>query len=77
MSLWLRHPGGLRLEHLWSKKQKKDGSGEIISGIPGDRVGLRSGLAQELEESLAGIRLEPWRADPPGEVTDREAAEGR
>lgn len=59
------------------EQEAEDGFGEISSGIPGDRVGLRSGLAQELEESLAGSRLEPWRANPPGEVTDREAAEGR
>lgn len=63
--------------YLWSKKQKKGGFGEISSGIPGGRVGLKSGLAQELWESLAWSRLEPWRVDPPGEVTEREAAERR
>lgn len=73
--LW--HPGRLRLEHVCSKKQRENGFGEICSGIPGERVELRSGLIQELEESLAWNRLESWRVSPPGEVTDREAAEGR
>lgn len=68
--------GRLRLEHVCSKKQRENGFGEIRSGIPGKRVELRSGLIQELEESLAWNKLEPWRVSPPGEVTGREAAEG-
>ena len=73
--LW--HPGRLRLKHVCNKKQREDGFGEISSEIPGERVELRSGLTQELEESLAWSRLEPWRVSPPGEFPDREAAEGR
>ena len=57
---------------MCSKKQREDGFGEIRSEIPGERVELRSGLIQELEESLAWNRLQSWRVSPPG-----EAAEGR
>lgn len=66
--------GRLRLEHVCSKKQRRMGLGRYGSGIPGE-VELRSGVIQELEESLAWNKLEPWRVSPPGEVTGREAAE--
>lgn len=37
---------------------------------------LRSGLIQELEESLAWNKLEPWRVSPPGEVGRQGSSRG-
>ena len=59
------------LEHRSWKEQKKGRCGGSALGSQGTRwdAGERSGLAQQLRESLASSRLEPLLI-PPGEVIE-------
>lgn len=56
-------PGGAR-------GRRRAGLGRSALGCQGQ--GERSGLAQELGESMSWSRLEPWKVNSPGEVTEKE-----